>query len=100
MLQGSQTEVLFGTYCRFSLQDKSHYTGIKKGSAFSVGGFYRYGDAIAIKTMIDWAQFSFGFSYDINLSGYTVSTQGRGGFELAIRFVIPNRSSQSSKTSF
>jgi type IX secretion system PorP/SprF family membrane protein len=100
MLQGSHTEFLLGTYCRYSLQDKSHYTGIKKEAAFSLGGFYRFGDAIAIKTMIDWAQFSFGFSYDINLSGYTTATQGRGGFELAIRFVIPNRLSQSSKYSF
>ncbi|MFN6038079.1 MAG: PorP/SprF family type IX secretion system membrane protein [Bacteroidota bacterium] len=100
MLQGSHTEFLLGTYFRYSLQDKSHYTGIKKGSAISLGGFYRLGDAIAVKAMLDWAQFSFGFSYDINLSNYTTATQGRGGFELAIRFVSPNPFSHNSRSSF
>ncbi|MFN5181674.1 MAG: PorP/SprF family type IX secretion system membrane protein [Bacteroidota bacterium] len=90
MLQGSHKEILFGTYFRYSLNDKSVYTGIKKGSAIALGGFYRLGDAMVFKAMVDYSQLSFGFSYDLNLSSLTLATQGRGGIELVIRFVSPN----------
>jgi hypothetical protein len=90
MIQGPHKEFLFGSYFKYSLQDKSVYTGIKKGSAISLGGFYRLGDAFTAKLLVDYAQFSFGFGYDINLSSLTAATRGRGAFELAIRFVSPN----------
>ena len=98
MLQGPQKEILIGNYFRYSLQDKSVYTGIKKGSAISLGGFYRVGDAFVIKGMLDWSQFSFGFAYDLNLSSYANASRGRGGFELALRFVSPNPFGGPSKS--
>jgi type IX secretion system PorP/SprF family membrane protein len=98
MFQGSHSEILFGSYFRYSLQDKSVYTGIKKGSAISLGGFYRLGDALAVKSMIDWGQLSFGFTYDFNLSSLTPATEGWGGFEIAIRFVSPNPFGGASKS--
>ena len=95
MFQGSHSEFLFGSYFKYSLRDKSVYTGINRGSAISLGGFYRMGDALAVKSTIDWGQFTFGFTYDFNLSSLTPATQGRGGFEITIRFVSPNPFSTS-----
>lgn len=89
-LQGSQKEILTGTYFRYLLQDKSVYTGIKKGAAFSIGTFYRAGDAFVGKFMFEWSHTTIGLSYDINLSGYKNVSKGRGGIELTFRFVSPN----------
>jgi type IX secretion system PorP/SprF family membrane protein len=90
MIQGAQKEFLAGTYFRYSMQDKSVYTGIKKGAAFSLGTFYRLGDAFIAKGMVEWSNWSMGFAYDLNVSSYTAATGGRGGFELVLRFVSPN----------
>ena len=98
MIQGQQKEILAGTYLRYSLQDNSVYTGIKKGAAFSLGGFYRAGDAMVVKALFEWSQMAIGFAYDVNMSSYTKASNGRGGFELALRFVSPNPFSNSSKS--
>ena len=98
MIQGSQKEILAGTYLRYTLQDNSVYTGIKKGSAFSLGGFYRAGDAMVLKALIEWSQMAMGFAYDLNMSSYTKASNGRGGFELTLRLVSPNPFSSSSKS--
>lgn len=90
MIQGSQKEFLAGTYFRYSMQDKSVYTNLKKGAAFSLGTFYRFGDAFVAKGMVEWSNWAMGFAYDLNVSSYTAATGGRGGFELTLRFVSPN----------
>ena len=90
LIQGPHKEFLMGTYFRYSLQDKSVYTGLKKGSALSFGGFYRLGDSFSAKCLIDYGPFSFGFAYDINVSSLTAVSRGRGAFEMVIRFVSPN----------
>jgi type IX secretion system PorP/SprF family membrane protein len=89
-LQGSQKEILGGTYFRYLLQDKSVYTGIKKGSAVSLGTFYRAGDAFVAKVLLEYSHVAVGFAYDINLSSYTNASKGRGGMEITLRFVSPN----------
>ena len=90
MLQGNQKEFLAGIYFRYSMQDKSVYTALKKGAAFSLGTFYRFGDAFVAKGLVEWSNWAMGFAYDLNLSSYTAATNGRGGFELTLRFVSPN----------
>lgn len=89
-IQGPQKEILAGTYYRYLLQDHSVYTGIKKGSAFSLGTFYRFGDAFVAKAMLEYGHYALGFSYDMNLSSYTAATKTRGGFEVSFRYVLPN----------
>jgi type IX secretion system PorP/SprF family membrane protein len=89
-VQGPQKEILAGTYYRYLLQDHSVYTGIKKGSAFSLGTFYRVGDAFVAKALFEYAHYAIGFSYDLTLSSYTSASKGRGGFEVTLRYVTPN----------
>lgn len=57
------------------------YHGVTPGMpsivAFSFGGFYRYQDAFIPTIRIDYANLSFGYSYDANNS--TLSSGGSGG---------------------
>lgn len=89
MIQGSQKEIMPGLIFRYLLREQSRYTGFIKSSAFSIGGYYRAGDAINIVTLFEFSNFGVGFSYDVNASGLTNATNGSGALELALRFVTP-----------
>jgi type IX secretion system PorP/SprF family membrane protein len=88
--QGPQREILIGNVFRYLLQEGSHFTGFVKSSAISLGLNYRVQDALITSFMVDYANFSVGFSYDITMSKLAVSNNSRGGFEIALRFVTPN----------
>ncbi len=89
MLQGSQKEIMPGLLFRYLLREQSRYTGFIKSSAFTIGGYYRAGDAINIVTLFEFSNFGVGISYDINASGLTNATNGSGALELALRFITP-----------
>lgn len=89
MTQGSSTMIMPGLSFRYLLKESSRYTGFIKSSAFTVGGHYRVGDAIALTSMIEFSNFSIGFSYDINASGLSSASKGAGALELALRFITP-----------
>jgi type IX secretion system PorP/SprF family membrane protein len=95
--QGSQREVLIGNVFRYLLQEGSHFTGFKKSSAVSLGLNYRLKDALITTAMIEYANYSVAFSYDINMSSLSTSSKSRGGFEIALRFVTPNPFSKVSR---
>jgi type IX secretion system PorP/SprF family membrane protein len=88
--QGTAQEIMIGTYYRYKLRDESKYTGYVKGAAVSFGTHYRNKDAVILSTLFEMGQYSVGISYDINISGLTVASSGRGGIEIALRFVHPN----------
>jgi type IX secretion system PorP/SprF family membrane protein len=88
--QGPAQEIDLGMKIRYALKQESKYTGINKGSAINIGGYYRVGDAAIILTQIEFAGYALGFSYDFNTSGLTPASSGRGGFELSLRFINPN----------
>ncbi len=56
----------------------------------SLGAHYRVGDAIIPGFLMEMGSFAFGVSYDINASGLTTITSGRGGYEISIRYISPN----------
>lgn len=88
--QGSQREILFGNTFRYLLQEGSHFTGFNKSSSIGVGVHYRVLDALITSFQIDYANYTFGMSYDINLSKLSGASQSRGGIELFFKFVTPN----------
>lgn len=88
--QGPTQEIFLGTYLRFLLQEESKITGFKKGSAFSLGGFYRTADAFVVAGQIEFSYYTVGLSYDVNTSRLKDATNGKGGFEISLRFVQPN----------
>lgn len=89
-LQGPSYELVYGSMIRYQFQEESHFTGIKKGAAMSLGIHNRWGDALIASLFIEYAQYALGVSYDVNVSDLSSATGGRGGFEIALRFLNPN----------
>ncbi len=53
---------------------------------FSLGGIYRWADAIAPVIRLDMKRLAVGLSYDINTSKLTKASGARGGFELTLAY--------------
>ncbi len=81
--QYKYTEVSVGTSLKFLLE-KRH----GQNQAFYTSCWLRYADAIILSTGYDYQNFNFGLSYDINISGLRPASNGRGGLEIAIIYII------------
>jgi len=97
-IHGSANKLIFGTMVKYWIQEKSRFTGLKQETTISVGAHLRAQDALIISSMLKVSNYKIGLSYDINLSGLTVATSGRGGVELAIQFITPTNSSPRHRT--
>ncbi len=86
--QGPSNEILFGTYGRYMFQRLSSITGFNKGMYLSLGLFYRTMDAMVVKTMFEWEDFSIGLSYDVNMSTLTPASNARGGMEIFVKYAL------------
>lgn len=85
--QGKLNEVNAGGMIKYGLGLDSKYTGVNKSSSISFGALYRVKDAIIILVNMEYKRaFTFGFSYDINVSRLTAASKGRGGMELCIAY--------------
>ena len=83
--QGPFQEINAGGMIKYILGTDSKYTGLRTSSAFYIGSFFRYGDAIAMVTRFDFKNsLSIGFSYDINVSRLRLASSGRGGMEISL----------------
>ena len=51
------------------------------------GAFIRWSDALIPVVKLDYAPFSFAFSYDVNISKLKPYSSGRGGFELSLSYI-------------
>ncbi|MFM7176757.1 MAG: PorP/SprF family type IX secretion system membrane protein [Bacteroidota bacterium] len=96
--QAGFRELLLGAYYKIKLVDETRYTGFNKPLSLSAGLFGRVGDAAIAKLMVDWEQYSFGYSYDFNTSGLNRYKNGIGSHEVFLRFTAaelrPGRSSR------
>lgn len=88
--QSTAQEFIGGLNIRYVLKEESKYTGLVKGAAVSLGGFYRLQDAVAVVAAIEYGSYTLSFGYDVNTSKLRTASNGRGGFEVAIRFTNPN----------
>ena len=86
MQQGPQRLLNAGIGMRYRLQDRSKFTGYESETAIYGGVFYRLKDAAYVVMRIDYGDFGFGVSYDLNVSNLTVASNGRGGMELMLVF--------------
>jgi type IX secretion system PorP/SprF family membrane protein len=99
--QGASKDIIAGCLLRIKLQEESKYTSFVKGSALSLGCDYRIGDAIIPQLEMEFEKYAIGVSYDVNTSGLSIASSGRGGLEISLRFINPNpfAGTSSSKTS-
>lgn len=88
MMQGKLKEIMAGALIGLHLKEESKYTGAFKDIWVSVGAYYRVGDALIPTLQLDMGPYFLGISYDVNLSDLTVATNGKGGVEIAARYII------------
>jgi type IX secretion system PorP/SprF family membrane protein len=98
--QGKTRQLNIGILLRYLIQPQSKFTGIKNSSALYLGAYIRARDAIIPSIVFDYAGWSFGMSYDINISKLTQASQARGGLEFSLRFNSKNPFRQSGGPSF
>lgn len=100
MGQGPSSEIVPGCYFRYMLQEQSKFTGYVKGAAVMVGTYLRVKDAFIPSVQFEFAEYTIGVSYDVNLSGLKTATSGKGGFEITLRWGTPNPFLVRSQASF
>lgn len=88
--QGPARELVWGSMFRYQFKEESHFTGLEKGSALSVGLHNRLGDAVIASMMLEYGKYAISLGYDVNVSDLRTATNGRGGFEVALRFMNPD----------
>lgn len=80
--QGAFRETIVGGLYGIKLGDPE-----KPAYVLHAGLFNRLNDAVIPVVKVDYAPFSFSFSYDVNVSKLATSSYGRGGFELGLSYV-------------
>jgi type IX secretion system PorP/SprF family membrane protein len=84
--QASASEVVIGAAVGFVL-NPGHDEEFQKNTVFYLGGWYRYGDAVAPYIGIEWSKVRFGVSYDVNVSSFTPATGGAGAYEISLIYL-------------
>ena len=81
--QASAWEAVLGAAVGF-IMNPGHDAEFQKNTILYLGGWYRYGDALAPYLGIEWSKMRLGVSYDVNLSQFTPATHGAGAYELSL----------------
>ncbi len=96
--QRTHQEFLLGSYIRVLLKEASRSTVFFNAVYMSYGAFYRVGDAMVAKFMLEYSHFSLGFAYDFNVSTLTPVSNGRGGLEVFLRYSVPRPVGPNSRS--
>jgi len=88
MRQGPHQQIIVGSLFKFILGDPSTYTLNKKPRALSIGGYYRYQDAIVPAMLFQYNKYALGIAYDINVSALTPASRRNGGLEFLLRYNV------------
>ncbi|MCB0697775.1 MAG: type IX secretion system membrane protein PorP/SprF, partial [Chitinophagaceae bacterium] len=81
--QASASEIMAGGAIGFVL-NPGYDKEFTKSTIFYLGGWYRYGDAIAPYIGFEWSKMKLGVSYDVNVSSFAPATGGNGGYEISL----------------
>lgn len=79
--QGTLNEMYIGGY----LQQKTRDVNFQ---SFYIGTWFRFKDAAIISLATDYQNIHLAISYDINISPLVAASSGRGGLEIAIRYIF------------
>ncbi len=83
--QGAFQEFISGAYVRYIVLDVS---GLYR--AVYLGGWVRTRDAGYISVGLDYDSWTFGISYDVNVSGLRPASNSQGGFEVHLIRILRN----------
>jgi type IX secretion system PorP/SprF family membrane protein len=86
--QGGSTNIILGSEVRYLLNPGDSFISKSEQMSVRAGLFSRLNDALIVNTALEWASYSLGLSYDINMSGLSDYSSGRGAFELFVRWQL------------
>jgi type IX secretion system PorP/SprF family membrane protein len=86
--QGNSMEITGGLAIRYRIKNDTKITGLLTESAFGIGVYYRYNDAIIPSVFYTMGDFSLGISYDVNISSYKKTSKYNGGAEISLKYNI------------
>jgi type IX secretion system PorP/SprF family membrane protein len=86
--QATASEIIVGNEFRYEVSNNPGFQNFSP--AVFLGGWYRTGDAAMITAGVEFKGFRIGVGYDYNISDLNTSSNGQGGFEIAIRYIAPN----------
>lgn len=81
--QGSYNERIFGAYWRYHLDQRR-----AKEKAVLFGTWYRLNDAAIVAIAMEYMNWRFGLSYDVNASPFADATRFRGGIEFSGQYIL------------
>ncbi len=81
--QGKYNEIIFGSSFKYTLKDR-----LGEYRALYAGGWFRNKDAGYLSLGMDYQSWFVGLSYDINFSKLVPASRARGGFEIAVRYIL------------
>lgn len=87
--QSSAQEIMLGTDIRYTLVEGSRITGRVKEAHVFFGAYYRLKDAAIIRAGLEYYNYAFGLSYDINASNLSATSKSTSAIELFLRYRIP-----------
>jgi type IX secretion system PorP/SprF family membrane protein len=85
--QASATEFVIGNEFLYQVSANPGYSDFS--TAVFLGGWYRASDAAMITGGVEFKGFRIGVGYDFNISSLNTSSNGHGGFEIAVRYIAP-----------
>ncbi len=85
--QRKQDEILVGAIYRSYMQEASKYTRFTTQTYFDFGAYYRIQDAIVAYVGAHIKRFSFGISYEANVSKLRTASNTIGGFEVSLSYL-------------
>ncbi len=86
--QATASEIIVGNEFHYAVGNNPGFENFS--TAVFLGGWFRTGDATMITAGVEFKGFRIGVAYDYNISTLNTSSNGNGGFELAIRYIAPN----------
>lgn len=86
-LQGNSKELFIGSNVRYELKQESKFTDFAKTSSVTFGVFARELKSVIAYAGLQLDKYNIGISYDVNISGYSVASSGRGGLEISFKYV-------------
>lgn len=92
LFQGPSFELNTGTSLKFLLgNSRTNYQAFQLGAWMRISNHFAQSvtaDAFILSTKFDYNDFSFGFSYDVNVSSLKAASNSQGAFEFAMTYKI------------
>ena len=88
-LQNKASDIVIGSLFEHSIKSASQLAYFRT-VIIGIGTYYRFKDALIPTFQLQVDSFAFGFSYDANISELSKASNGKGGFEISLKYVSNN----------